>query len=185
MLRSGFRLRAPEAGGRHRPLGLYVGKGGAMRRWLREQFPDEFSWRLFVVIQCGALLAFGYLLISEDSDGRPLIRLRYKNIYEKVEPDPAAVEAARARCSHVSDDPNHPDARMPLISDPFEPEKRLSPRELCFQRERPPSQRVIGSEFAGFRRLNGLVLLALMGALLGPFTAFRVTLWVLAGLRTR
>lgn len=156
-----------------------------MRGWLRRRFPGEFSWRLFVVVQWIALLGFVYFLIAETDDGRPPFKIRYETVYEQVDVDSAAIEAARERCSHLSDDPNAPPDPQYSPTIRLLAEGVLSPREMCFLAERPDSLHPVGRELAGIARINGLLLLGLVAALLAPFTIIRVTLWVVAGLRSR
>jgi hypothetical protein len=150
-------------------------------RFLRRYFPGEFSWRLYAVLQVAALIAFALIALGEAGDGRPPIELRYRTVREQIEMNPKEIEAARARCAHLSDDPSHPDAKPVLFA--FPEGEKVSPREDCFRVERPPSFRAVGREVAGIERLHEGLLVVLLLALLGPFVAFRVTIWVWEGWR--
>jgi hypothetical protein len=61
---------------------------------VRKWFPSEFTWRLYVVLQVVALMAFAFLVLALLADGE---LLQYRSVYEEVEFDLANVEAKCAR----------------------------------------------------------------------------------------
>lgn len=156
------------------------------RQRLRGYFPNGFIWRLYVVVQAGALIWAVFIALLETDKGRPPIEFDYKTLYETVEIKPSEVEAARAKCAHLSDDPKGAQLRFAYEKDAYRRgqfELLTSPRERCFNSEKPRPHRPIGREFAGVYRINGNILLALLLALLGPFAAFRLPIWIWEGWR--
>lgn len=134
-----------------------------------------------MVLQVASLIALAFIALQEAGEGRPPIELKYRTVYEDIAVHPSEVEAAHARCAHLSDDRSHRDARPALLA--FPDGEKISPREHCVRAERPPSFRAVGRELAGIERLHEGLLVALLLTLLGPFAAFRVTIWVWEGWR--
>jgi hypothetical protein len=146
---------------------------------VRKWFPSEFTWRLYVVLQVGTLICATVVMLIAfaNSPGR---LFRYQPVYSEV--DPAEVEAARAKCAHLSDDPK--DLARPKR---WTFELELSPRKDCFLTERP-NPRVVGQKYLGvdydllIKSVVMLLILFLL-AFVVPFAVVRVPTWLLEGWR--
>jgi hypothetical protein len=138
----------------------------AVRKW----FPSEFTWRLYVVLQVAALMAFAFLVLALLADGE---LLKYRSVYEEVELDLAKVEANCANelttttwCNLIGKYHPEPD-----------PAKRL---QACIDCETKP--RFVGEELVGvdFQDVT-LVLILLLLAMTMPFAVIRVPTWLWEG----
>jgi hypothetical protein len=50
----------------------------AVRKW----FPSEFTWRLYVVLQVAALMAFAFMVLGLIAEGE---LLEYRSVYQKID----------------------------------------------------------------------------------------------------
>ena len=132
-----------------------------------------------MVLQVAALIcSTAIALIALAKPPRPLFK--YQPVYEEV--DPAAIEAARAKCAHLSDDPK--DLARPRR---WAFEMEASPRTDCFARETPKA-RVVGQEYLGIDHdllIKSLVfvLILFLLAFTVPFAVVRVPTWLWEGWR--
>jgi hypothetical protein len=146
-----------------RTLPLIPHADEAIRKW----FPSEFTWRLYVVLQVPALIAFAFITIALIGAGD---LFRYHSIYELAD-----LEIATAECV----------SRRGTIFDRYDPEEEPDPAkrlQACVEREMAPrvvKEEIVGIRAAGVRDL----LIFLVLAFVMPLAAVRVPTWLWEGWR--
>jgi hypothetical protein len=135
---------------------------------VRNWFPSEFTWRLYVVLQVAALIGFALIVLALLANGQ---LIKYRSIYEEIEVVLAEVEAECARRPLTAADK--------WFSPEADPAKRL---QACIDYETQP--RFVGKEIVGIKSKDAtLVLILLMLAFAMPFGVVRVPTWLWEGWR--
>ena len=135
----------------------------AVRKW----FPSEFTWRLYVVVQVAALMAFAFMVLALIADGE---LLEYRSVYQGVDFDLANVEAKCAR---------KPETAFDKYWD-RDPAERF---QECIDYETQP--RLVGKELVGINSEPlALVAILFLLAFTVPFAVVRVPTWLWEGWRS-
>jgi hypothetical protein len=130
----------------------------AVRKW----FPSEFTWRLYVVLQVAALMAFGSLVVALLVEGQLLEHRSFHHFVTWAE--------AEAKCTRAETE-----WRVLAIGSLFD-------RDWCIYIETTPQ--LIRRELSGMKsEALTFLLILLMLAFVVPFAVVRVPTWLWEGWR--